>query len=118
MRRSIATVSLSGTLEEKLTAAAQVGFDGVEIFESDLINSASSPAQIRERAADLGLRIELYQPFRDFEGVEPGRLAANLSRASAKFRLMAELGADTMLVCSSVTAPLGDDDLMAAQLRR
>jgi 4-hydroxyphenylpyruvate dioxygenase len=118
MRRSIATVSLSGTLEEKLTAAAQVGFDGVEIFESDLINSASSPAQIRERAADLGLRIELYQPFRDFEGVEPARLAANLSRASAKFRLMAELGVDTMLVCSSVTAPLGDDDLMAGQLRR
>jgi 4-hydroxyphenylpyruvate dioxygenase len=118
MRRSIATVSLSGTLEEKLTAAAQVGFDGVEIFESDLINSASSPAQIRERAADLGLRIELYQPFRDFEGVEPARLAANLSRASAKFRLMAELGVHTMLLCSSVTAPLGDDDLMAAHLRR
>jgi 4-hydroxyphenylpyruvate dioxygenase len=119
MRRSIATVSLSGTLEEKLTTAAQVGFDGVEIFESDLINSASAPAEIRDRAADLGLRIELYQPFRDFEGVEPDRLAANLRRANAKFELMADLGADTLLVCSSVApGALGDDDLITEHLHR
>ena len=32
MRRSIATVCLSGTLEEKLDAASAAGFDGVEIF--------------------------------------------------------------------------------------
>lgn len=35
MLRSIATVSLSGTLEEKLQAAAAARFDAVEIFESD-----------------------------------------------------------------------------------
>ncbi len=39
MRRSIATVCLSGTLEEKLAAAAAAGFDGVELFENDLIAS-------------------------------------------------------------------------------
>jgi sugar phosphate isomerase/epimerase len=32
MQRSIATVSLSGTLPEKLEAIAAAGFDGVEIF--------------------------------------------------------------------------------------
>ena len=64
MRKSIATVCLSGTLEEKLIAAAQVGFDGIELFEPDLITSASSPADVRHRAADLGLTIDLYQPFR------------------------------------------------------
>ena len=32
MKRSIATVSLSGTLPEKLDAIAAAGFDGVEIF--------------------------------------------------------------------------------------
>ena len=31
MRRSIATVCLSGTLDEKLAAAANAGFDGMEI---------------------------------------------------------------------------------------
>lgn len=37
MQRSIATVSLSGTLPEKLEAIAAAGFDGVEIFENDLL---------------------------------------------------------------------------------
>ena len=35
MRRSIATVCLSGTLDEKLAATARAGFDGVELFEAD-----------------------------------------------------------------------------------
>ncbi|HEX5620629.1 MAG TPA: hypothetical protein VFX51_19575, partial [Solirubrobacteraceae bacterium] len=66
MRRSIATVCLSGTLDEKLAAAARAGFDGVELFENDLINAALTPAEVREQAEHLGLTIDLYQPFRDF----------------------------------------------------
>ena len=31
LAKSIATVSLSGTLSEKMEAAAAIGFDGVEI---------------------------------------------------------------------------------------
>jgi len=117
MRRAIATVSLSGTLEEKLAAAAQVGFDGVELFESDLVNSPLSPAAVRARAADLGLGIELYQPFRDFEGAGPERFAANLRRAERKFAVMGELGVDTLLVCSSVAPPAeGGDALIVDQL--
>jgi hypothetical protein len=41
IRRAIATVCLSGMLEDKLDAAAGAGFDGVEIFENDLIASSS-----------------------------------------------------------------------------
>ena len=81
MRRSIATVCLSGTLEEKLAAAARAGFDGVELFEADLLASPLSPADVRDRAAELGLTIDLYQPFRDFEAVPAGRLERNLRRA-------------------------------------
>ena len=66
--------------------------------------SPLSPARVREMAAGLGLSIDMYQPFRDFEGVGPERLEANLRRARRKFELMAELGADTMLVCSNVAA--------------
>jgi 4-hydroxyphenylpyruvate dioxygenase len=36
---------------------------------------------MRKRCADLGLSIDLYQPFRDFDTVLPDRLAANLRRA-------------------------------------
>lgn len=37
MRDSIAAVSLSGTLIETAEAVATAGFDGVEIFESDVL---------------------------------------------------------------------------------
>ena len=43
MLRSIATVSLGGTLMEKLQAIAAAGFDGVEIFENDLLYFDGSP---------------------------------------------------------------------------
>jgi 4-hydroxyphenylpyruvate dioxygenase len=37
MKHSIATVSLSGTLPEKLNALAAAGCAGGEIFENDLL---------------------------------------------------------------------------------
>ncbi|WP_419992546.1 bifunctional sugar phosphate isomerase/epimerase/4-hydroxyphenylpyruvate dioxygenase family protein [Streptomyces boninensis] len=115
MRKSIATVSLSGSLSEKLTAAAGAGFDGVEIFENDLIASPLHPEEVRARAADLGLTIELYQPFRDFEAVPGEVLTRNLRRAERKFAVMERLGADLLLVCSSVSPDAIDDDALAAE---
>ncbi|RXZ72567.1 bifunctional sugar phosphate isomerase/epimerase/4-hydroxyphenylpyruvate dioxygenase family protein [Agromyces albus] len=118
MRTSIATVCLSGTLDQKLVAAHEAGFDGVEIFEPDLVASPDSPETIRTRAEELGLSLDLYQPFRDFEGVGPDLLERNLRRAAAKFTLMNRLGIETMLLCSNVaTARSGDEQLAAAQLR-
>ncbi|MEU6132075.1 TIM barrel protein, partial [Saccharopolyspora sp. NPDC047091] len=87
----------------------------VEIFENDLIDSAATPERIRAQCADLGLGIDLYQPFRDFEAVPRDVLRANLRRAEHKFDLMARLGADTALVCSSVSAEAVDDDDLAAE---
>lgn len=118
MRRSIATVCLSGSLEEKMDAAAAAGFDGIEVFELDLVVSDLSPEEVRARAARLGLTLDLYQPFRDFEGVDASRLADNLRRAEERFQVMARLGVDTMLVCSNVaTATVDSDEVSAAQLR-
>ncbi|MFI7226469.1 bifunctional sugar phosphate isomerase/epimerase/4-hydroxyphenylpyruvate dioxygenase family protein [Nonomuraea angiospora] len=118
MRKSIATVSVSGTLTEKLEAIAAAGFDGVEIFENDLLVCPLPPEEIRARAADLGLSIDLYQPFRDFEAVPADLLARNLRRAEHKFRTMERLGADLLLVCSNVSPEaIGDDELAASQLR-
>src|SRR4051812_20207923 len=118
MRRGIATVCLSGTLDEKLRAAAAAGFDGVELFEADLLGSPLSPEDVRERCAELGLTVDLYQPFRDFEAVAPEQLEHNLRRAERKLEVMEALGADTMLVCSNVAPDAIDDDaLAAAQLR-
>lgn len=114
-RLGIATVCLSGTLEDKLNAAAAAGFSGVEIFENDLVAAASSPEEIAARCSDLGLAIDLYQPMRDVEGVAPEQFARNLRRAEHKFDLMRRLGADTVLVCSSVSPDAVDDDDLAAE---
>jgi 4-hydroxyphenylpyruvate dioxygenase len=119
MRTSIATVCLSGTLTEKLDACAAAGFDGVEVFEQDLVVSPLSPAEIRARADRLGLTLDLYQPFRDLEAVPEDRFRDNLRRLEAKFVLMQELGMDLILLCSNVaTASVDDESVIVDQLRR
>jgi 4-hydroxyphenylpyruvate dioxygenase len=117
MQRSIATVSLSGTLPEKLEAIAAAGFDGVEIFENDLLYYDGSPRHVRQICADLGIAITLFQPFRDFEGCRRDRLSRNLDRAERKFDLMQELGTDLVLVCSNSAADsLGDENILRDDL--
>lgn len=70
MRRAIEIVSLSGTLRAKLEAAAAAArFDAVELFDADFVAFRGSAAEVRAIAADLGLGLDLHQPFRDLEGM-------------------------------------------------
>ncbi|MBV9653360.1 MAG: sugar phosphate isomerase/epimerase and 4-hydroxyphenylpyruvate domain-containing protein [Acetobacteraceae bacterium] len=112
--KSIATVSLSGTLTEKLEAAAAVGFDGVEIFENDLLNFDGSPGDVRRICDGLGLRIDIYQPFRDFEAMPDPQRQRNIDRAERKFDVMGALGTDLVLTCSNCLPGAIDDDGRAA----
>ena len=112
--RSIATVSLSGSLPEKLEAAAAIGFDGVEIFENDLLTFDGTPGDVRQIAADLGLAITMFQPFRDFEAMADPQRARNLDRAEKKFDVMAALGSELLLVCSNTQQAALDDPARAA----
>ena len=119
MRRGIATVSLSGMLREKLQAAAAAHFDGVEIFENDLLQFPGSPREVRRICEDLGLTIDMFQPFRDFDSTTPAQLARNLERAERKFDVMAELGTPLILVCSNVQPDaLSDYDQLAEQFQQ
>ena len=55
MRTSrIATVCLSGSLVEKLHACAAAGFDGVEIFEPDLVASEPGPRRSEHSPSGWG----------------------------------------------------------------
>lgn len=117
MVTSIATVCLSGGLTEKLHACARAGFDGVEVMDADLTVAYESPEEIRALCQRLGLSIDMYQPFRDAEGVDEPTFRDNLRRAREKFRTMDRLGADLLLVCSNAgTATIGDDDVAVRQL--
>ena len=117
MQTAIATVCLSGALDEKLEAIAAAGFKRVEIFENDLLSFAGTVADVRAMIADLGLETITFQPFRDFEGMPDERRARALERAERKFDVMQELGCDLLLVCSNVSPEsLGGIDRAAADL--
>lgn len=118
MQKAIATVSLSGTLDEKLAAIAAAKFGGVEIFENDLLSFNGGPTDVRRMCEDLGLKIIAFQPFRDFEGMPPARRPKVFDRAERKFDLMQELGCDLLGICSNVSPEsLGGIDRAAADLR-
>ncbi|MDE3878713.1 bifunctional sugar phosphate isomerase/epimerase/4-hydroxyphenylpyruvate dioxygenase family protein [Sinorhizobium meliloti] len=115
MKTSIATVSISGDLPEKLAAIAKAGFDGVEIFENDFLAFDGSPADVGRMVRDHGLEITLFQPFRDFEGMPEPHRTRTFDRAERKFDIMQQLGTELVLVCSNVSpVSLGGIDRAAA----
>lgn len=115
MKTSIATVSISGELPEKLEAIAKAGFDGVEIFENDFLAFDGSPRDVGRMVRDAGLEITLFQPFRDFEGMPEPHRTRTFDRAERKFDVMQELGTDLVLVCSNVSpVSMGGIDRAAA----
>lgn len=118
MRTSIATVSMGGLLRDKLQAIAAAGFEGVELFETDVVASERRPEEIAAMARDLGLEIAALQPLRDFEGM-PGALRDRaLERARRRVELAVRLGTLRLLACSSVhRAAEGGIDRAAEDLR-
>lgn len=119
VKKSIATVCVSGTLEEKIDAIAEAGFSEIEIFEPDLLACPLSPREIGQLVRDRGLHISLYQPFRDLEAVSDEVFERNVDRLRGTCELMVELGCDLLLLCSNV-ATASDPRLETAvrQLRR
>lgn len=114
MKTGIATVSISGSLVEKLHAAANAGFDGVEIFENDLTQSEFTPRQVRQLAESLGLEIIALQPLRNFEAMPAPLRQQNFYQARKKFELMHELGTSKLMICSNVSPHVIDDPARAA----
>lgn len=118
MRRAIATVSMAGTLADKLEAAAAAGFDGIELFEADLTYYGGTPEDVRARAGELGLSIVALQPFRDAEGLPPPERARMLDRLERKLDLMERLGTRLLLVCSQTRADAeGEPERLVEDLR-
>ena len=116
-RHSIATVSLSGSLDEKIAAIAAAGFGGLEIFENDFLVQSAGPAAVRRMIEDQGLVCTCFQPFRDLEGMTGARRRQTFDRLERKLDLMEELGAGLLLVCSNVSPHSdGDPERIAADL--
>lgn len=115
MRRSIATICLSGGLEEKLSAAAAAKFDAVEISENDLIFFDGAVGDARSIAADLGLSILAFHPLWNFEATPSAQFRRTLELAARKLDVVTELGAKMMLLNSNTGAEAQDNDELAAE---
>jgi 4-hydroxyphenylpyruvate dioxygenase len=109
MLTSIASVSLSGSLQAKIAAMAAAGFWGAEILESDLIPCTASPREIGALLRSHGLTCAAYQPFRDFEGMPEELRSRTFDRIERKFDITQELGSTRLLICSNVH-PAADGD--------
>lgn len=109
MRRSIATLCMSGTLRDKLEAAAAARFDAVELCEPDFIGFRGTPREVRSIADDLGIGIDLYRPFRDANRGIDLALPRALDRAERKFDLVAELGAPMLALPLAISAAAAGD---------
>ncbi|MDE2301259.1 MAG: sugar phosphate isomerase/epimerase, partial [Sphingomonadales bacterium] len=92
MLTSIATVSISGTLDAKLAAIAASGFSGAEIFENDLLTTHLGARDVATLMRDLGLACTMFQPFRDLEGLPAPARGRAFDRLERKFDVMGELG--------------------------
>lgn len=114
---SISTVCLSGTLSEKLETIAHTGFHAVEIFENDLIQFDGTPSDVRQLCQKLGLRISIYEPFRDLEGLlNPTIRMRAFERLEEKLQLMEELGTNLLLLCSNAGDCSGDMEVIVQDL--
>ncbi len=117
MKKSIATVTLGGSLTQRLEAAARAGFLQVELFDADLVQDPHKANVIGRVVRDLGMSIASYFPLRDSEGQPASRRGRAFSEAGKHFDIAAELGAGMVMACSS-TSPdgLNDDALIVSDL--
>lgn len=108
-RTSIATVSISGALSDKLRAIAGAGYGGAEIFENDLLSAPESAREIGALMRELDLACTMFQPFRDLEGLPDDLRARAFERMKRKFDVMEQLGTDLVLLCSNCSPHAMDD---------
>ena len=111
---AISTVSLgwhsSYTLELKLKAAKEAGFQGIELFITDRDSFAAShrvprllaAREIKKLCVEADLEILCLAPFDNFEG-EPSSLESRLEAAAEWIELAHELGTNIIQVPSNDT---------------
>lgn len=114
MIRSIASVSLGGTLKEKIYAVAAAGFDALELTESVLAYSEMQPSEIRQLLDETGLTVSLFHSIAEVEAVPEEVFAKTLARLDRKFELMNALGATLLGVPSNAGLHALDDQQLAA----
>ena len=109
---SIATVTLGESLASRLTAAAEAGFQTVELFDTDLEVFGGDTAQLKQLLRDTGLSPASYFPLREVEGAPSATRQATRYRCAKYLDHAAELGAPMVMMCCAT-----GEDMMGERAR-
>ena len=113
------TISLAGSLENKLKAMREAGFSQVMLKANDIVgHEGGVDAAVRAVKAS-GLRVTGFQVLRDFEGLAGHLHAYKVDIAKAMLEMAHALGAPLLLCCSSTSQHASQDlDAIARDLRK
>ena len=107
------TITIPGTLQEQVAAAAAAGFAGIGIWAKDVQECPGGAAAAHRLIRERGLAVPEFLVLREFQGLMPERRAQAFTEAEALFGFMRGIGADTLVACGT-TAPGTDRELDAA----
>ena len=113
------TISLAGTLPQKLAAIKGAGFSQVMLMARDLVGHAEGIEDAVRVVKASGLRVTGFQVLRDFEGLSGHLHDYKIDMAKAMLEMCHAVGAKVLLVCSSTsTHATGEPELLARDLRK
>ena len=113
------TITLAGSLENKLKAMREAGFSQVMLKANDIVgHDGGVDAAVRAVKAS-GLRVTGFQVLRDFEGLTGHLHDYKVDVAKAMLEMAHALGAPLLLLCSSTSQHASaDPDVIARDLRK
>jgi sugar phosphate isomerase/epimerase len=113
------TISLAGTLPQKLAAIRDAGFSQVMLMARDLVGHAEGLADAVRVVKESGLRVTGFQVLRDFEGLSGHLHEYKIDVAKSMLEMCHSVGAKVLLVCSSTsTHATSEPDALARDLRK
>jgi len=113
------TISLAGTLPQKLAAIRDAGFTQVMLMARDLVGHADGLDDAVRVVKASGLRVTGFQVLRDFEGLSGHLHEYKVDVAKAMLEMCHAVGAEVLLACSSTsTHATSEPDALARDLRK
>ena len=113
------TITLNGSLSDKLQAMRGAGFEHVMLMARDLVSHPGGVEKAVQTLRDSGMRPTGFQVLRDFEGLS-GRLHDyKVDVAKSMLQMCTATGARTLLACSSALRHASQDpEHIVADLRK
>ena len=116
---SLDTITMAGSLESKLDAAASAGFTQITLWAKDLVGHPDGFDAALSEVRLSGLRVNAIQVMRDYEGLSGPLHRYKIETVKTMLKLCEAVGAERLLICSS-TSPHASGDIqhIAADLRK